>query len=103
MWCLDDILIHATSIEINLNSVACFLQFCREYNFKLQPVKCTLFSRSFRWCGRTITLERVRFDPHCIDGIRDVSSPKTGVNLQEFICAMHWMQSSTPAFSSVTL
>lgn len=51
-------------------------------NFKLHPEKCTLLSRSIRWYGRIMTSEAALFDPRFTDGIRNMSRPKTGADLQ---------------------
>lgn len=70
-------------------------------NFQLHPGKFSLFSTSSRWCGSIIAKDGIRFDTRRIYGIRSMASPMTGEGLQQFVCAMQWMGSSIPAFSSI--
>lgn len=43
IW-LDDILIHAPTVDILLESIQSFFKVCVEYNIKLPPEKCMLFT-----------------------------------------------------------
>lgn len=100
LW-LDDILAHApTTIEL-LTAIRLFFELCSERNLKLHPAKCVLYSRSIRWCGRVITADGIRFDPRRIDGIQNMDSPTTGAQLQQFVCAMQWMRSAIPTFTTI--
>lgn len=101
LWWLDDILIFSETVTDHLAAIQRFLEFCVEYNFRLHPGKCTLYATRVRWCGRLIGPEGITFDPRRIDGIRNMSSPRTGSELQQFVCAMQWMRSGIPSFSSV--
>lgn len=44
----------------------------------------------------------IQFDPRRIDGIKNISSPTDDAQLQHIVCAMQWMRSGIPNFSSVT-
>lgn len=100
LW-LDDCLLHATTIEDFLRCLRVFLQYCDDYNWKLHPQKCILFSRSVRWCGRVISPEGIRQDPARIDTLLNMDRPTLGGQLQQFVCAMQWLRSSTPNFQAL--
>ena len=100
LW-LDDILAHATNVEDLLNAISGFFAYCKEYNLKLHPAKCVLFTRQIRWCGRIISAKGVTFDPRHIDGIQNMDEPSNGAELQQFICAMQWMRNAIPTFSTI--
>lgn len=61
-------------------------------NIRLQTMKCKLYYNSVRWCGRTISETEFRFDPHRIDGNRNMQSSKFGADLQQFVCALQRMK-----------
>lgn len=85
-----------------MDAIRRFLQFCLEYNFRLHPRKCTLYATSVRWYGRIIEPDRISFGPQRFDGTRNMTSPRTGSEHQQFICSMQWMQSDVPKISTVT-
>lgn len=78
-----------------------FFDFCLQRNLKLNPSKCVLFATSVRWCGRVISADGVRFDPRRIDGIRNMTLPSTGADLQQFVFAMQWMRNAIPEFITI--
>ena len=102
IW-LDDILLHAENTERLLMAIQKFFGLCVEYNIKLHPGKCTLFSKEIRWCGRLISAEGIRYDPRRLDGLLSMEPPTTGANLQQFICALQWVKQGIPNFSELIL
>jgi Reverse transcriptase (RNA-dependent DNA polymerase) len=60
---LDDLFLHAPSVEDLLANLRQFFTICRFHNLKLHPHKCSLFSVEGKWCGRIISAAGVRFDP----------------------------------------
>ena len=44
IW-LDDILLHAPTVEKLLESIRSFFALCTKYNIKLHPAKCILFTK----------------------------------------------------------
>lgn len=87
LW-LDDVLQHAATPEKLMDVMEECFAFCVKWNLKLHPAKCTLYAMSMRWCGRIISSEVIRFDPSRINGIKDMDTPTTGAQLQQFVCAM---------------
>lgn len=100
LW-LDDCLLHSPSVEHFLQCVRSFLSYCVEFNWKLHPAKCILFTKSVRWCGRVISSEGIRHDPARLDTLLDMDRPSTGGQLQQFLCAMQWLRSSIPQFQDL--
>lgn len=87
-------------MDVHISVIRRFFDFCVKYNVKLNPAKCSFFSTSICWCGCVISQDGIRFDSLRINGIRNMSSPETGADTQQFICAMQWMCSSIPDFYS---
>ncbi|ETI57024.1 hypothetical protein F443_00604 [Phytophthora nicotianae P1569] len=52
-------------------------------------------------CGRVVSAVGVRHDPARITALRQMPSPSTGQELQQFICALNWMRLSLPAFNKM--
>jgi RNase H-like domain found in reverse transcriptase len=99
---LDDLLLHASSITQLLEHLRRFLTICRECNLKLHPGKCVLFAAEVCWCGRLISSAGSKFDLRRIQGLLDKPSPATGADLQQFTCAINWMRTAIPSFSTLT-
>lgn len=52
--CLDDVLMHTETAKALLFIFDEFFTFCAEYRLNLHLAKCTLLTKSVRWCGRII-------------------------------------------------
>jgi hypothetical protein len=98
---LDDLLMYAMNEPALLKLLRLFFQLCRDYNLKLHPGKCVLFSKMVRWCGRLISFNGVRFDPRRVQALHDMVLPLTGADLQQFVCALNWMRTSIPSFATI--
>ena len=98
---LDDLLLHASTLIQLFDHLSMFFTLCRKFNIKLHPGKCVLFSLVVRWCGRLISAEGSKFDPRRIEGLLQMSPPSTGADLQQFLCAINWMRTAIPAFSTL--
>lgn len=101
LWWLDDILLHSKTINDHLDGIRRLFDFCVEFNLKLHPLKCQLFRSTIRWCGRLLSPDGIRFDPARIDGIKNMTQPTNGAELQQFVCAMQWMRNGIPKFSTL--
>ena len=98
---LDDILLHAPTVDKLLESIQSFFGMCAEYNLKLHPAKCTLFAKEIRWCGRLLSAEGIRYDPRRLEGLLTMKPPTNGANLQQFICALQWVKQGIPNFTEL--
>lgn len=100
LW-VDDCLFHAPSISELLSCLQSFLQFCSDFNLRLHPKKCVLYTTSVKWCGRIICANGIRHDPSNLQGLLELDRPTTGGQLQQFLCAMQWLRSSIPQFQTL--
>jgi hypothetical protein len=94
LW-LDDLLAYARTWEDLAEEISKFFQTCREYGLKLSAKKCRLYQTKVIWCGRQISAEGISQDPARIEALRNLATPKTGGDLQQFVCAMNWVRMST--------
>lgn len=100
LWWLDDIFVHSPKIIDQFKAISGFFDFFVKYNLKLHPGKSTLFARTIRWCGRTISADCVLFDHRRIDGIVNMVASGTDADLQQFVSAMQWMRARIPEISA---
>ena len=100
VW-LDDCLLYSKTEEEHLKYLRMFFQLCRDYNLKLNPLKCRLFAKEINWCGRVLSSTGIRFDPRRIQGLKDMKEPSNGSDLQQFVCALNWMRTCIPEFSKL--
>lgn len=98
---LDDILLHASDMDDFLEGLERFLKFCLEHNLRLHPKKCTLFTKSVKWCGRIISEEGVTFNPRGKEALLQMQPPTKGGQLQQFVCALQWIKASIPEFAQL--
>lgn len=101
LFWLDDILIHHATLYGLLSAISKQLTLFKTINIKLHPEKCCFFSTSIRWCGRLLSRDGIRFDPRRIDGIQKIELPKTGCQLQQFVCALQWVKTAIPNFTMI--
>ena len=98
---LDDLLVHHRTIGGLFETVRVLLTLCREFNIKLHPGKCVPFSTEIRGCGRIISAKGIRYDPRHLDGLVHMEPPSTGAHLQQFLCAVQWLNKGIPQFTDV--
>lgn len=96
---LDDFLLYATSGEELLEDIEQFLLLCSEYGFKLHASNCSFFLKQVNFCGRRISADGVTHDPRNFEVITSMKQPRTGAELQQFLCATNWMRPSLPDYS----
>jgi Reverse transcriptase (RNA-dependent DNA polymerase) len=98
---LDYIMLYVADELYLLSRLRVLSQICRDRRIKLHPGKCELFSMEVRWCGLLITGLGASFDPRRGQGLRAMGTPKYGSELQQFLCAMNWMRTGTPGYSTM--
>jgi RNase H-like domain found in reverse transcriptase/Reverse transcriptase (RNA-dependent DNA polymerase) len=101
VW-LDDVLTHARSEEKLLATLRKFFELCGEHGFLLYAAKCDFLCLRVLWCGRILTAEVISFDPAHLAGLRNMSPPTTGAELQQFLCALSWVRTALPEFTKLT-
>lgn len=79
---LDDIIINEKTIQGHLDAILILLSVFKLANIKIQPAKCKLFATSVHWCGRLLSADSIRYDPHRLACLQSMEPPTTGANLQ---------------------
>jgi len=73
-----------------------------KYGLKMHAKKCQFFTREIVWCGKVISESGVRHSSELVQGLVDMQTPRTGGELQQFLCAANWMRQSIPEFTRLT-
>lgn len=63
LYWLADILLDSQSRDSLMDAIRYFFSTCKDYNIKLHPSKCTLFSKKIKWCGKIVSSTVIRYDP----------------------------------------
>ncbi|KAH9106103.1 hypothetical protein AeMF1_018211 [Aphanomyces euteiches] len=98
---LDDALgsaSHESELLVLLNWL---LQRCLKFGLKLNPMKCEFFTTKVVWCGKHISADGIGHDPLRLAGLRDLGTPSSAQDLQQFVGALNWMRQSIPKFSEL--
>lgn len=100
---LDDTLLHTVSMSQLLKSFKNRFHYFVSYNLKLHPLKSVLTSNSIGWCGLIVYKDVICFDPERFLGLQNMQAPITRSHLQQFVCAINWVRTRLPDFSSTIL
>ena len=71
----------------------------REFNVKLNPQNTDIHSKEITCCGKTISVEGIKFDPEMIESLLSVPEPENTANLHEFLRGSNWIRSSIPEYA----
>ena len=66
---------------------------------KLHAKKSQLYTTKAKWCGRIIDKDGVSHDPKRLKALQELNHPTTGADLQQFICAVNWLQMTLPNYA----
>ena len=95
---LDDFNLHATSESELLDYLETFFRICKQHRLYLSALKCRLFSKELKWCGRVVSEDGYKMDPARLSGLQEMSTPKTAAELSQFINCCRWMSIAIPNF-----
>lgn len=59
------------------------------------------FFGQVRWCGRIVSGKGVQMDPARMKALLDMFHPKSGDQLQQFVCTANWMSSAITQFTTI--
>jgi RNase H-like domain found in reverse transcriptase len=62
---------------------------------------CTQNNERAQWWGRLISAAGIKYDPLHFQGLADMPLPTTGAHLMQFVCAMGWLRTSLPEFTTL--
>jgi len=82
---LDDVIIYAKDLNDNLQKITEIFQRVRQYNFKLQPLKCELLRKEVNYPGHQITDGGVKPDPQKINCVKQFPIPKNVKEVKSFL------------------
>ena len=82
---LDDIIVHATTFEEELNRLRLVFQRLREANLKLSPKKCFLFQRQVAFLGHIVSGDGVSTDPSRTEAIGTWPTPHSAADVRSFL------------------
>lgn len=100
LW-VNNCLFHEQSIPALLQYLRVCFQFCVDCNWKLNPIKCNLFSTEARLCGRVTSAYGIRHDTSKLDDLCSMKCPTAVGQRQLFVWAMQWLRSALPGFQSL--
>jgi hypothetical protein len=95
---LDDIIFHADSEDALLKVLESFFSLWRRFGLFSHAGKCDFFARDTTFCGRLLSAAGIVFDPRRLTALRTMSTPVTGADLQQFLCALGWMRKGIPDY-----
>jgi hypothetical protein len=58
-----------------------------------------IYGTEFRYCGRIITAEGVRYDPRTMSTLQNMDTPQNGGDMVQYMAALNWMRSSLQLFA----
>lgn len=98
---LDDILIHAKTLEELEERTIQVLQRLCKYNLRLDPEKCIFGATQVKHLGYVISEGTIRPDPDKIATVKDWPRPKTVKDVKSFIGFAGFYRRFIPNFSSL--
>ena len=98
---LDDVLVYAKTEDELLDAIERVLECLRRANISVKPTKCDLYARKLVWCGHTVSAEGVSTDPAYVEAVRNMATPITAVELQQFLGSCGWVRTKIPAYAEL--
>jgi hypothetical protein len=98
IW-LNDNMIQVTDEKKLLEVLKYFFKKYLQHGLFLHAAECYLYGTDFRYCGRIITTEGVRYDPRTISTLEHMGTPQNGGDMVQYVAALNWMRSSLPLFA----
>ena len=96
---IDDVLVWANTEKELITWIESLLKRCKSYGLKLHARKSQVFTLTAIWCGRVISEKGVSHDPARLETLKAINLPTNGADLQQFLCAVTWLQLTLPNYS----
>ena len=98
---LDDILVHAPTLDLLEQRTVSVLQRMRRYGLKLDPDKCVFCVKEVRHLGFLISADGIRPDPTKTEALTQWPLPRTVKDVKSFIGFAGYYRRWVPHFSQI--
>jgi transposase InsO family protein len=99
---LDDIVIHAASIQDHKNKLKKIFQRLRDNNLKLQPEKCEFMRKEVTYLGHVISTEGVKPNPEKTKIINEYPIPTNQKDIRAFLGLLGYYRRFIKDFAKIT-
>ena len=99
---MDDILIHAPTLELHNKRLALVLQRCRDRNLRLNPRKTKLCADEVEYIGHKLTADGVKISEEKVRAVVEMPEPRSIANVQSLLGMVTYTCKFLPHLSSVT-
>jgi len=82
---LDDIIIYAKDLPDHSQKLTEILERLRQFNLKLQPLKCKFLKKEVTYLGHQITDEGVKTDPKLVECVQNFPVPQNVKGIKSFL------------------
>lgn len=98
---LDDIIIHAKSLQDHEEKLSEVLKVLKDNNLKLQPSKCHFLRKEIKYLGHVISEKGISPNPEKIDAVAKISRPRNVKELKSFISMANYYRNFIAGFSEI--
>lgn len=93
---------HSPTIHQLLETLEFIFKTCDLFNLKLSTDKCELYSTSVKFCGQILSKDGISQDPERISALVNMKPPTNVSELQQYLCAINWIQSSIVDYARIS-
>ena len=98
---LDDVIVHASTFERELERLRLVWSRLRAANLKLNPKKCKLFRCKVRFLGHVVCAEGVTIDSDKIEAVKTWPVPRNAKEVRRFVGLCSYYRRFVRSFSEV--
>ena len=98
---LDDVIVHGSTFEQELERLRLVFSRLRAANLKLNPKKCELFQRKVKLLGHVICAEGVTTDPDKVEAVKNWPVPRNAKEVRRFVGLCTYYRRFVQSFSDV--
>ena len=99
---MDDILVHAPTLELHNKRLQLVLQRCRDKNLRLNPKKTKLCASELEYVGHKLTADGVRISEEKVQAVLEMPEPTCVENVRTLLGMVTYTCKFLPNLSSVT-
>lgn len=99
---MDDIIIIGFSESNHLENIRDIFNTCRQFNLKINPLKCDFFRHEVNFLGHKCTSNGLLPDPSKINSITNYPRPKDKAETKRFVAMANYYRRFIQNFASIT-